>query len=165
MSCPDWQGLAALRLDGGEPAEWPAALAHLDGCSACRETAPAADPALLFRRLPAVELAADEVEEMRRQVEVLRRSRRLEPPRRRGRGGMQRAASLAGLLAGAAMLVGGGSGNVGLENAGSSVATSLPEELAYQPMLEEIDQPFDQVVQWDAEDFSMVLVVDQRLDV
>src|SRR5262249_36619722 len=57
--CPDWRGLAAPRFDSpgaatGEPAGWAEALAHLDGCPACRRAALEADPTLLFRRLPAL---------------------------------------------------------------------------------------------------------------
>ena len=43
----------AHRLDprAAEPAGWPEALAHLDGCPDCRREALAADPTLVFRRL------------------------------------------------------------------------------------------------------------------
>ena len=54
MSCPDWQRLTALRErdPDAEPPGWREALAHLDGCPACAAAALAADPLLVFRRLP-----------------------------------------------------------------------------------------------------------------
>ena len=62
VSCPDWSALAALRnadrRDDAEPAGWAAAVAHLDACPRCRREALAADPLLVFRRLPALELDA-----------------------------------------------------------------------------------------------------------
>jgi hypothetical protein len=54
MSCPDWRSLTLRReLAGGdEPDGWREATQHLDGCANCRQAALAADPTLLFRRLP-----------------------------------------------------------------------------------------------------------------
>ena len=173
MTCPDWRALAARRASGEEPIEWPQALDHLDGCPDCRHAAPLADPVLLFRRLPTVELAAEEVEEMRLRVQVLRRGRRFEPLLRSRRVTVQRAAAMIALLGGLTLL--GGHSGLGSRPGGEPflasdpwpylAATSLTEDEIAQPLLEEIDQPFDQVVQWSGEDFSMVLVVDQRLDV
>ena len=61
MSCPDWTGLMALRERADvEPAEWTAAMAHFDACSRCRSEAVAADPLLVFRRLPALEMPEGE---------------------------------------------------------------------------------------------------------
>jgi hypothetical protein len=37
--------------------------------------------------------------------------------------------------------------------------------LAAEPVLDELDQPFDHVVQWNGDDLSVVLVVDERLGV
>ena len=50
MSCPDWRSLSERRDD--EPEAWGKALAHLDGCDGCHDDALAAEPTLLFRRLP-----------------------------------------------------------------------------------------------------------------
>lgn len=88
MSCPDWRRLAALRDRGpdDEPAGWREAMAHAEGCPACRRQAVAADPALLFRRLPATELspAAEraEVEAVRQAVAAMRTASRLTRRRR-----------------------------------------------------------------------------------
>jgi hypothetical protein len=44
----------------------------------------------------------------------------------------------------------------------SPVLSAAP---AAEPLIEELDRPFDQVVQWNADDLSVVLVVDGRLGV
>ena len=62
MSCPDWKRLVRERQalshpfarETGDSLDWREALGHLDsGCPACRKAALAADPLLVFRRLPA----------------------------------------------------------------------------------------------------------------
>jgi hypothetical protein len=42
---------------------------------------------------------------------------------------------------------------------------ALAAELLAQPVLEELHQPFDNVVQWNGDDLSVVWVLDERLDV
>ena len=83
MSCPDWRQLAAHReREGTDPAGWTAAMEHFDACPPCRREALAADPLLVFRRLPAVELGApeerSEIEAVRQAVAAMRTARRLE---------------------------------------------------------------------------------------
>jgi hypothetical protein len=93
MSCPDWKLLAAHRLNvagksAEEPEGWSAALAHLDGCPACRQSALAADPTLLFRRVLTIEIApaheADEIESMRQAVAAMRTASRAQALKSRG---------------------------------------------------------------------------------
>jgi len=87
MTCPDWNRLVAER-DAAPPsarpagipagaAAWDRALAHLDRCPACGPRALAADPTLVFRRLPAPEVGDADVEAMRRAVESMRRAGRV----------------------------------------------------------------------------------------
>lgn len=95
MSCPRWDRLVVHRyadpVDGSaaaEPEGWEEALEHLSSCSACREEAIAADPTLVFRRMPPSEadwgsdsgigFGADDVRAMREGVEALRRARRVD---------------------------------------------------------------------------------------
>jgi hypothetical protein len=83
VSCPDWKALAAARESAeAEPAEWTEAMAHFDACPRCRREAVAADPLLVFRRLPAMEMPAGdelaEAEAMRQAVSAMRTARRLE---------------------------------------------------------------------------------------
>lgn len=83
MSCvdfltTDWRSLVAQRDESGEnPADWDAAMAHIDACDPCRREALMADPSLVFRRLPRVESSAAEVESMRQAVASLRRASRV----------------------------------------------------------------------------------------
>ena len=133
--CPDWRALAIHRHERHdateEPAGWPEALEHLDGCPACRRSAVEADPTLLFRRLPALsaDMSADaealEVDSMRQAVAAMRTARRLTPPRERdvwnGRNAWKRWATAAALVAAALSL----GGDHGLGRA--ALVTSTPE--------------------------------------
>lgn len=79
MSCSRWQSvLNAGGFDGIESARRREFLEHLSGCSACRRRAAAEEPTILLTRLPAVEVSAEEVEEVRRTVRALCRVRELE---------------------------------------------------------------------------------------
>src|SRR3954451_23654330 len=112
MSCPDWTGLVALRERAeSEPAEWTEAMAHLDACPRCRREAVAADPLLVFRRLPALDMTEGderaEAESMRQAGAAMRTSRRLESRQRFA--GWRRWAAAA-VLAVASLSVGWGKG-------------------------------------------------------
>lgn len=110
MSCPDWKRLARDRESLASPfardagsgaAEWQEALGHLDsGCPVCRRAALAADPLLVFRRLPTLELSEEreesEVDGMLRAVAAMRTASRLESPAR-GAVNWRRWAAAAGL--------------------------------------------------------------------
>ena len=72
MSCPDWPSL--VRRRDRVPEVWDAALEHFDGCSRCRDAALAAEPTLLFRRLPAPAPRGDEIATMKEAVAALRRN-------------------------------------------------------------------------------------------
>ncbi len=82
MSCPDWQTLCDRRdAESGEPAGWQAAVDHLDDCPECQQDAVAADPALLFRRLPTPDFGVGEIESMQQAVASMRRSAKIEQRR------------------------------------------------------------------------------------
>ena len=178
LACPDWKALAAARdAAPGDPPGWAEALAHLDcGCAQCRRAAVAADPMLAFRLLPGPALDADaEVEAMRLRVAALRgMSAVTAPPRRSARWRVAAAAAVVALAA----LAGGNvprdaTGQPSLLAAGvvappsfaapAAAAAALAAELAAEPLLEGIDKPFEHVVQWNGDDLSVILVVDQRL--
>lgn len=112
MSCPDWPTLTARRDQDSEgELSWERALEHFDGCDRCRAAACAAEPTLVFRRLPKVAPDAEEVRAMQRAVASMRRAQPLVEPRRRaGRrfgwpGGAQlRVAATVAVVAAAALL-------------------------------------------------------------
>jgi hypothetical protein len=189
--CPDWRTLVLHRDPAAgaaeEPAGWPEALAHLDGCPACRRSAVEADPTLLFRRLPALssDMSADaealEVESMRQAVTAMRTARRLTPPRERAAWKRWMAAAS---LAAAALSLGA---DHGLRRATSAtiaavpavaprIALPVPIPRAPQavprfaseqvPMVEELNRPAARVYQMDGgKNLSVVMIVDERLDV
>jgi hypothetical protein len=162
LTCPDWRRLAAARdASPGDPPGWDEALRHLDGCPRCQKAAVAADPLLAFRRLPPAPLASDEVEAMRLRVSALRGASRLAPVRHRPRLSHLAAAAVVAL----ALLAGGNAKRPSDAPPLAPVGSALDAALAAEPVLDEFDQPFDHVVQWNGDDLSVVLVVDGRLGV
>ncbi len=191
MSCPDWQAVCR-RHDAApddaskrrvadealewrvadEALEWQSALSHLDGCPACQSAAPAFDPTLLFRRLPALEADRDDVEAMKLAVAGMRRGQTIE---RRGSVARPwlRAAAVAAVLLGSLMLRGGGVGpeavapvadaTDGVTPDGVTPAASLAPaasdiDLWRMPLIETVDPTYGPIFQVDDDDFSLVLV-------
>jgi hypothetical protein len=188
LRCPDWRRLAAARdASPAEPPGWEEALRHLDACADCRPAAIAADPLLAFRRLPAPALAADEAESMRLRVAALVGASRITgaPPsssrlaaqltrRRRSFAALPLRQVAAAAVVAVALLAGGNAPQgdavlafapaAGLPNHPASTP-ALDAAIAAEPVLDELDRPFDHVVQWNGDDLSVVLVVDGRLGV
>jgi hypothetical protein len=177
VSCPDWNGLAALRRqepqEDAEPAGWAAAVTHFDACPRCRREALLADPLLVFRRLPAAELdeAAErsEVETMRQAVTAMRTARRLDS-RRRFTGWRRWAA--AAVLALAALSASSESHDRSpLELLAPSPAplalapTAGPDAGHGQETLEGLNRPAARVYQMSGKNLSVVWIVDKSLDV
>ena len=79
MTCPDWRALVAAGQ--AEPAAdvpaWAEARRHAADCSRCRVEALAADPLLLFARLPERTVAPREIAEMQGAVAALVRASRV----------------------------------------------------------------------------------------
>ena len=87
--CPSWNTLVLHReSDGADPEGWAEALEHFDACRDCRNEALKADPLLVFRRMPALDLPsaaeASEVDSMRQAVAAMRTAKRLDSGRRFG---------------------------------------------------------------------------------
>ncbi len=172
-ACPDWTALAAHRRDrdGAEPAAWGEALAHLDGCPACRRAAPAADPTLLFRRLARVEAPLDEraeVEAVLQGVTALRAARRVAQRSGRGRSWARWAA--AAVLAFLALSMDNEGLPRALHTAGSRslAAAAVPAAMGRLPLLDGIEGPARagaRIYQLEGEDLSVVMIVDESLDV
>lgn len=180
-ACPDWRRLAAHRLDprADEPEGWSEALAHLDGCAACRGEALRADPTLAFRRLRALEMAPvhvdAEADRMRQAVAAMRVASRLDRHPSRERSWRRWAA--AAVLAGASLVFGtqGGVSEAPARSvlqgpiqgmarpSGAVVPARL--ETSRPPLVEDVNRPEARVYQFDGEDLSVVLIVDETLDV
>ncbi len=116
MSCPDWQDLSRRRdAEQLDDARWREALDHMDSCPKCRDEAVAADPTLLFRRLPTLTADDSQVRAMQQAVAGMRHGaaaldrRRLPPSswlRATAAASWLRAAAVAAVLLGASLLNG-----------------------------------------------------------
>jgi hypothetical protein len=156
LCCPDWSRLAAARSDeGAEPEGWAEAVSHFDSCALCRKEALKADPLLVFRRMPAVEITPAEehleVESMQQAVAAMRTARRLEVrSEARGRFAGWRRWAAAAVLAGISLGVGG--------DIGPSRAPQL------EPVLDGIDRPEARVYEVGDDEFSAVMVIDESYE-
>jgi len=175
MSCPDWTALVARReravdaantANTAEPAGWAAAVAHLDACPRCRREAMAADPLLVFRRLPVTEMPEAveqaEAESMRQAVAAMRTARRLES--RRSFAGWRRWAAAAVLTV--ASLAMGDRAPVELNPA--MAESEAPAPVAAAPataVLERLDGSDARVYQVDGKDLTAFMIVGDKVDV
>jgi hypothetical protein len=173
--CPDWTSLVAAREraehedNGAVPAGWPAAMEHLDACPRCRRQAVAADPLLVFQRLPGVGLAPAEeraeAESMVQAVAAMRAAGRLKS--RRSFTGWRRWAAAAALA-----LI---SLSLGRDKAPLLATASVPPALALpataipadngSATLERLDRSDARVYQLNGKDLSVFMIVDKNLDV
>ena len=175
-SCPDWTALVALReRDDAEPAGWAAAVTHLDACPRCRREAMAADPLLVFRRLPVSEMPEAmeqaEAESMRQAVAAMRTAKRLES--RRSFAGWRRWAAAAVLTV--ASLAMGDRAPVELNRAVAEsaaapeavAAAAAPEapSPAATAVLERLDGSDARVYQVDGKDLTAFMIVGDKVDV
>lgn len=172
MSCPDWTALVAARESAeAEPAEWAEAMAHFDACPRCRREAVAADPLLVFRRLPAVEMPEGderaEAEAMRQAVAAMRTAKRLES---RQHAGWRRWAAAA-VLAVASLSVSWDKvprtqepEPVGLKPA--APAAAVPQPASTGPAtLEALDGSEARVYQMNGQGMTAFMIVDHKADV
>ncbi|MFL6263601.1 MAG: hypothetical protein ACJ76Y_28230 [Thermoanaerobaculia bacterium] len=170
MSCPDWQDLAAAReVAEGEPAGWTEAMAHFDACPRCRREAVAADPLLVFRRLPALEMPEGderaEAESVRQAVAAMRTAKRLESRQRFA--GWRRWAAAA-VLAIASLSVSWDKaprpepGPVALKAAEPAPAA---QRLAVPAALEALDGSNARIYQMNGQDLTGFMIVDNKVDV
>ncbi|MEO8277151.1 MAG: hypothetical protein ABI639_13130 [Thermoanaerobaculia bacterium] len=147
MTCPDWSSLAASREadPGADSAAWESARRHLSGCDRCRPAALAAEPLLLFDRLPARLVDAGEIADMQAGVGALLRAARVEQrslagsaPATAGAELWRSASRVAALLGGCALLLLSGSRSPSSPSSPwspsspSSLASSNPTQIAPQ---------------------------------
>lgn len=182
MRCPEWRALLAHRFDAAleAPPHWSAAESHLEECAECRRRALAIDPTLVFRGAASWTETAGESAEIMQAVRTLRRhadledrSERTRAPRPAERSSGRRREH--GPLAAAALFA--------LILAFQPTMTSRPETeptatlevpaptgiaravRPTAPAIEVVDRPDARVYEWGADDLSVVMVVDESLDV
>ncbi|HZI63778.1 MAG TPA: hypothetical protein VFE44_03305 [Thermoanaerobaculia bacterium] len=192
MSCGEWVRLrpwVAARLErGAAPAPESAAPGHLAECDECRRLAYALDPSLVFLKLrepgtgressdAAGHREMAEIAAMRERVAMMRSMRSMRSMRAMNMkwpGAARRGARALGWRwAAAALLVGAGLAQgdrpaavapVPLALAAGPAAT-MPTELELQPVVEELGRPEARVYQFAGDDLSVVMIVDETLDV
>lgn len=171
-SCPDWRSLCERHeIANDDSPDWLAALRHLDRCPACQNTAPAFDPTLMFRRLPALEVGRDDVEAMKQAVAGMRRGQTIERRTSSARPWL-RAAAVAAVLLGSLMLSGARDlapqivPEASVPEVGMTPKAVASEvDLWRMPLIETIDPSYSSLIQVDDDDLSVVLVVSPDVDV
>jgi hypothetical protein len=143
-------------------------MAHLDACPHCRREAVAADPLLVFRRLPAVEMPEGEeraeAESMRQAVAAMRTARRLEP---RQHAGWRRWAAAA-VLAVASLSVSWDKVPRPEEPGPVALKPVVPAPAAHPTgpaALEALDGSDARVYQMNGQDLTGFMIVDNKVDV
>lgn len=175
MSCPDWPPLLAHRFQPGAepPADWLVARSHLQSCPTCRAAAAAIDPTVAFHGAAAWVPAAEERAAILHNVRTLRRAgalalttavQRLEAqpaPRHR--------AAAAALFAVLLALLPGSTARRGVDSPDLARLTATVPVVRLAPpsasALEGLDRPQARVYEWGGDDLSVVMVVDESLDV
>jgi hypothetical protein len=177
MSCPDWRALSDVH-DG-----WDDAVAHFDGgCQRCRRDALASDPTLVFRRLRPVEMSpaqeSSEVDAVRQAVAAMRTASRVDSIASRSRHAVSwKRWAAAACLAVAALSIPGDKVLRVVAPAPAPLATApsalraaaavLP--VAFNgddlPTVEGVNRPGARVYHMDGEGMSVVMIVDESLDV
>jgi len=182
MSCPDWRDLSPDSRDTGA---WTEALAHFDGgCSQCRRDALKADPTLVFRSLrsaPAGSSASmgstssssSDVDAMCQAVAAMRAASRVDAAVHRT--SWKRWAVAAGLVLAALSIP---ADNVRKHRdlpssrpAAALLGAVMPAALvggvgdSDLPTVEGVNHPDARVYHMDGEGLSVVMIVDESLDV
>jgi hypothetical protein len=169
VSCPDWGRLAALRDrdPAAEPAGWREAVEHSDACPPCRRRALAADPTLLFRRLPVHELTAAEeraeVEATRRAVAAMRTAGRMARGAGEAEAGIHwRRWAAAAVLAVAALSARGPAPEAPLGlPAARSTGPARPSSQRTPATIEGLSRPGARIYHYHTADEDLVMIVDE----
>lgn len=174
MSCPNWGELLERRehVDRELPSDWNSAIGHLRGCGSCRSEALQLDPTLLFSAQSTLEVTDAEVSDIVSSVRTLRRSRQAEEavgePRRRW-GRFAAAAAAVFLLVLLPNLTPRQAAPPLMESSRpTSEFVAAPRSMVGDPsapVIEPLDLPFARIYQLGEEDLSVVMVVDESLDV
>jgi len=185
MTCPDWRALVAAR--DAEPSAdlpaWAEARRHAAQCSCCRGEALAADPLLLFSRLPEPAVSAHEIAEMQASVASLVRASRVAQgdPLTPGRSaavaestGTRSVTRFAAALGVCSLLALSGTPRTHpsalgtLAAAGSLLAgpaAVVEDARTMQSVVEELDRPGARIYELPQAGMAVVMIVDASLDV
>ncbi len=182
MSCPDWRTLTAAR-DTDSAVDLPAwveARRHAAECPHCRGEALAADPLLLFERLPERRVTPDEIAGMQAAVASLVRASCV------GRGGqllarpvpaasgwrsVSRFAAALGVCSLLALSGAPGPHSRGFADLAAEGSSLQALEAAFedsspvQSAVEELDRPGVRIYELPQADMAVVMIVDASLDV
>lgn len=171
MSCPDWPSLVALQDE--EPEAWASAIEHMDSCDTCFDEALAAEPTLLFRRMPAPRASEVDLASIKDAVATMRRTEPMTRPAAPKAVRHWRSMATAAAILLTAVLTGGGwTGQASLDNV-ASVDLSHPDEVIelpltnydevphfeQMPLVEDVDPAYGSVVQVVDAEMSLVLVL------
>ncbi len=166
MSCPDHRRLSELlAAERPDLAARRRAIDHLRGCAACRRAVLAADPSNLFLLLPEPATTPAEVAQMGRTVAALRRVRALERRSAGRRARLPRVAAAGLLAAGLALLAGGGAERPAHPPQVPPSSVLRAAELLPAPLIENLDRPQARIYQLTEEDLSVVMIVDESLEI
>jgi hypothetical protein len=155
----------ALLVEGSPERRW--GLRHAEECPACRRTLLRLDPTLAVAAPSVPEFDSREVESLKAGVLNAKRLREMEAFSGRSIRGSQVAAavtliaSLALLLPGQLEETGGGRGDAQTEL--SRILAPSVAEISL-PAVETLDLPLARVYELGEEDFSVVMIVDESLD-
>lgn len=179
MNCPDWRYLLGERerarpgVDFEASDSWRSAIDHLRGCAACRVTALELDPVLLFAAQQPLEVSDDDVARIKANVRTLRRAREAERASGETHRRVGRVAAAAAVVALMVLLPTQTSRQTTVVSAGPSLAADssppstrdLPFGDGPAPMIEPLDLPLARIYQLGEDDLSVVMVVDESIDV
>ncbi len=179
MTCGQWQQWTAESLPFWElePPARETRSKHLCQCFECRRRALEDDPTLMFIELPKVEVSDAEVDEILATVGTLRRARALEKGASPQRGHLGRMLAAAALLT-ALLLVPGHTGpsrhgSVSRHDIGSGEPARqsptaeglfLTTGTESPSLIENLNRPEARIYQLTEHDLSVVMIVDESLD-
>ena len=180
MNCAELRRVApdSLLARELEPVVRRRAAEHLRECPECRRRAVAADPAVLFVDLPLLEVTENDVKAVRSAVGAMRRARALEHETSRPLSRWWRHVAAAALLAALLLAPGNtpvsqpeaGDGSAGLMAGVEDLETLIDQggflASATEPssIIENLNRPQARIYQLTEDDLSLVMIVDESLD-
>ncbi len=171
-ACLDWGKVAreADRFLSEDSAERMRALRHVEECPSCRRAALRFDPTLAVTHLAPAEVESSDVEAVKRQVEAMRRVRAMEIGRRGS--GLAHAAAVILLLGVGFMFAGpvrdpnapATLPQITANGPGSFFDAGNRRSTASLAVVESISPSSARIYHLDQQDFPVVMIVDESID-